>query len=69
MLQIFNNEDHRLNLYGDDVEVDYRGGEVVADAVLGLLEGRHGRHVPPSKRLRSDANSNILVWPQCIWHE
>lgn len=67
-LQIFNNEDHRLNLYGDDVEVDYRGGEVVADAILGLLEGRHSRHVPPSKRLLSDADSNILVRPLCLEH-
>ncbi len=26
--QIFNNEDHKLNLYGDNIEVDYRGYEV-----------------------------------------
>ena len=59
--QIFNNEDHRLNLYGSDVEVDYRGRDVDAAAVLDLLLGRHEPYVPATKRLRSDSNSNVLV--------
>ena len=60
-LQVFNNEDHRLNLYGTDIEVDYRGLEVNAASVLDLLTGRHAAVVPPTKRLRSDASSNVLV--------
>ena len=61
MTQIFNNEDHRLNLYGTDIEVDYRGLEVNAASVLELLTGRHADVVPPTKRLRSNNASNVLV--------
>ena len=59
--QIFNNEDHRLNLYSDDIEVDYRGLDVSADSVLDLLTGRHPAALPASKRLLSDNASNVLV--------
>ena len=59
--QIFNNEDHRLNLYRDDIEVDYRGLDVSAASVLDVLTGRHAAAVPSSKRLCSDSGSNVLV--------
>ncbi|CAH1453724.1 unnamed protein product [Lactuca virosa] len=35
--QVFNNENHRLNLYGDNVEVDYRGYEVTVENFLRVL--------------------------------
>ncbi|BFI08643.1 GPI-anchor transamidase subunit K [Marchantia polymorpha subsp. ruderalis] len=60
--QVFNNEDHRLNLYGDNVEVDYRGYEVTVENFLRLLTGRHNAAVPRSKRLITDENSNILLY-------
>ncbi|KAL2621395.1 hypothetical protein R1flu_001600 [Riccia fluitans] len=60
--QVFNNEDHRLNLYGDNVEVDYRGYEVTVENFLRLLTGRHDAAVPRSKRLLTDENSNILLY-------
>ncbi|KAL3686991.1 hypothetical protein R1sor_013300 [Riccia sorocarpa] len=59
---VFNNEDHRLNLYGDNVEVDYRGYEVTVENFLRLLTGRHDAAVPRSKRLLTDENSNILLY-------
>ncbi|KAL4564802.1 hypothetical protein LXL04_028873 [Taraxacum kok-saghyz] len=31
LAQVFNNENHWLNLYGDNVEVDYRGYEVTVE--------------------------------------
>ncbi|KAK9705585.1 hypothetical protein RND81_07G068200 [Saponaria officinalis] len=44
--QVFNNENHRLNLYGDNVEVDYRGYEVTVENVLRVLTRRHENAVP-----------------------
>ncbi|OLQ10019.1 GPI-anchor transamidase [Symbiodinium microadriaticum] len=36
---VFNEKQHRLNLYGEDVEVDYRGDEVSVENFLRLLTG------------------------------
>ncbi|XP_068656931.1 uncharacterized protein [Aristolochia californica] len=60
--QVFNNENHRLNLYGDNVEVDYRGYEVTVESFLRVLTGRHEPAVPRSKRLLSDEGSHILLF-------
>ncbi|KAL5067180.1 hypothetical protein RYX36_018067 [Vicia faba] len=60
--QVFNNENHRLNLYGDNVEVDYRGYEVNVENFMRVLTGRHEIAVPRSKRLLSDEGSHILLY-------
>ncbi|KAL4587963.1 hypothetical protein LXL04_000840 [Taraxacum kok-saghyz] len=60
--QVFNNENHWLNLYGDNVEVDYRGYEVTVENFLRVLTGRHENAVPRSKRLLSDEGSHILLY-------
>lgn len=60
--QVFNNENHRLNLYGDNVEVDYRGYEVTVENFMRILIGRHESAVPRSKRLLSDEGSHILLY-------
>lgn len=60
--QVFNNENHRLNLYGDNVEVDYRGYEVTVENFMRVLTGRHESAVPRSKRLLSDEGSHILLY-------
>eukprot|EP01018_Ginkgo_biloba_P022240 Gb_00417 [translate_table: standard] len=60
--QVFNNENHQINLYGDNVEVDYRGYEVTVENFLRVLTGRHDRAVPRSKRLLSDEGSHILLY-------
>ncbi|PNH06692.1 GPI-anchor transamidase [Tetrabaena socialis] len=60
--QLFNNESHTLDVYGQDVEVDYRGYEVTASNFLQLLTGRHATGVPRSKRLLSGPSSNVLVY-------
>lgn len=60
--QVFNNENHQLNLYGDNVEVDYRGYEVTVDNFLRVLTGRHETSVPRSKRLLSDEGSHVLLY-------
>ncbi|CAK8534343.1 unnamed protein product [Lathyrus sativus] len=60
--QVVNNENHRLNLYGDNVEVDYRGYEVNVENFMRVLTGRHETAVPRSKRLLSDEGSHILLY-------
>ena len=55
--QIFNNKNQQLNIYGENVEVDYRGYEVTSDNFLRLLTGRHESNVPRSKRLLTDEKS------------
>ncbi|KAH9659123.1 peptidase C13 family [Citrus sinensis] len=52
--QVFNNENHKLNLYGDNVEV--------VENFLRVLTGRHEAAVPRSKRLLSDEGSHILLY-------
>uniref|UniRef100_A0A7S3R3V7 GPI-anchor transamidase n=1 Tax=Dunaliella tertiolecta TaxID=3047 RepID=A0A7S3R3V7_DUNTE len=59
---MFKSDDHALNVYGDNVEVDYRGYEVTIENLLRVLTGRHEPAVPKSKRLLSDRGSNILIY-------
>lgn len=49
-------------MYGDDVEVDYRGYEVTVENFLRVLTGRLPENTPRSKRLLTDAGSNILIY-------
>lgn len=51
-----------INMYGEDVEVDYRGYEVTVENFIRVLTGRLHPATPPSKRLRSDERSNIFLY-------
>ncbi|KAF9586626.1 glycosylphosphatidylinositol anchor biosynthesis [Lunasporangiospora selenospora] len=59
---VFNNRDRHLDLYGENVEVDYRGYEVTVENFIRLLTGRVPKETPRSKRLMTDDQSNILVY-------
>ena len=59
---VYTDSDYKLNLYGSDVEVDYRGYEVTVESYLRLLTGRVHREVPISKQLLTNENSNILIY-------
>ena len=59
---VFNNADRALDLYGDNIEVDYRGYEVTVEAFIRLLTGRVAPDTPQSKRLLTDDRSNIFVY-------
>ncbi|KAI2087281.1 glycosylphosphatidylinositol anchor biosynthesis [Ophidiomyces ophidiicola] len=59
---VYNNADRALDLYGDNIEVDYRGYEVTVESFIRLLTDRLEEDVPRSKRLGSDAGSNVLVY-------
>ncbi|KAF2397479.1 hypothetical protein EJ06DRAFT_566375 [Trichodelitschia bisporula] len=59
---VYNNADRALDLYGDNIEVDYRGYEVTVPNFIRLLTDRVGEDMPRSKRLLTDDRSNILVY-------
>lgn len=59
---VFNNKDHAIDLYGESVEVDYRGYEVTVENFIRLLTDRWTEDQPKSKRLQTDENSNIFIY-------
>jgi phosphatidylinositol glycan class K len=59
---VFNNANQHINVYGDDIEVDYRGYEVTVENFLRVLTGRLDSSVPRSKRLLTDDRSNVLIY-------
>ncbi|CDO94839.1 unnamed protein product [Kluyveromyces dobzhanskii CBS 2104] len=59
---VFNNADRALDLYGESVEVDYRGYEVTVENFIRLLTDRWDEDHPKSKRLMTDENSNVFIY-------
>lgn len=59
---VYNNADRALDLYGDNIEVDYRGYEVTVENFVRLLTDRWDESVPRSKRLLTDERSNIFIY-------
>ncbi|XP_002166023.1 GPI-anchor transamidase [Hydra vulgaris] len=59
---VFNNANQHINVYGNDVEVDYKGYEVTAENLVRILTGRVHGNVPRSKQLISDKTSNVLIY-------
>lgn len=59
---VFSNSSRVVDLYGDNIEVDYRGYEVTVEAFIRLLTDRLDESVPRSKRLGSGEGSNVLVY-------
>ncbi|KUJ16660.1 uncharacterized protein LY89DRAFT_684767 [Mollisia scopiformis] len=59
---VYSNADRAVDLYGDNIEVDYRGYEVTVENFIRLLTDRMGEEMPRSKRLLTDDRSNILVY-------
>lgn len=59
---VFNNANQHIDVYGEDVEVDYRGYEVTVENFIRLLTGRLPPSTPRSKQLLTDEGSNILIY-------
>ncbi|GAA6049029.1 hypothetical protein NBRC10513_003209 [Rhodotorula toruloides] len=59
---VYSNADRKTDLYGDRIEVDYKGEEVNVETFLRLLSGRLPDSTPASKRLMTDSRSNIFVY-------
>ncbi|GAA5867749.1 hypothetical protein JCM1840_006679 [Sporobolomyces johnsonii] len=59
---VYSNADRKTDLYGEKIEVDYKGEEVNVETFLRLLSGRLPDSTPASKRLMTDSRSNIFVY-------
>ena len=59
---VYSNSNRALDLYGENVEVDYRGYEVTVENFIRLLTDRWDDDVPRGKRLGTDSGSNILIY-------
>ncbi len=59
---VYNNADRAIDLYGNNIEVDYRGYEVTVESFLRLLTDRVDEDTPRSKRLLTDDRSNIFIY-------
>lgn len=59
---VFKGHEHDVDVYGSNIEVDYRGYEVTVENFIRLLTDRWDEDVPRSKRLMSDDRSNVLVY-------
>jgi len=59
---VYNNARQDLNVYGTDVQVDYRGYEVTVENFVRVLTGRLPPGTPRSKRLLTDDSSNVLLY-------
>jgi len=59
---IYDHRNHNLNVYGTEIEVDYRGYDVSVENFIRVLTGRHHSDTPRSKRLLTDDRSNILIY-------
>ncbi|CAH8839066.1 unnamed protein product [Trichobilharzia szidati] len=59
---IFNSPYSRVNLYGEEIEIDYRGYEVTVENFIRVLTGRLPPSTPTSKRLNTDEHSNVLIY-------
>jgi phosphatidylinositol glycan class K len=60
--EIYGSRSRAVNLYGDDIEVDYRGYEVTPENLLRVLTNRHSKGTPRSKRALTDKRSNVLLY-------
>ncbi|KDQ58649.1 hypothetical protein JAAARDRAFT_128569 [Jaapia argillacea MUCL 33604] len=59
---VYANSGRNLDLYGENIEVDYRGYEVTVENFIRVLTGRVPPSLPRSKRLLTDDRSNIFVY-------
>lgn len=59
---VYNNNRRIIDLYGSNIEVDYRGYDVTVENTIRVLTGRVKPGTPRSKQLLTNDKSNILVY-------
>jgi len=59
---VYNNAQQHTNVFGDDVEIDYKGYEVTVANFIRLLTGRVNKGTSKSKQLLTDDRSNIFIY-------
>jgi GPI-anchor transamidase subunit K len=60
--EIYADSSLERSVYHESMEIDYVGEDVSFQTVYELLSGRHYPHLPLSKRLQTDSNSNIFIF-------
>lgn len=60
--KVYANAGRHLDLYGERIEVDYRGYEVSVENFIRLLTARVNPDTPVAKRLQTNENSNIFIY-------
>ena len=56
---VYHNSNQKINIYGDDVEVDYRGYEVTAENFIRILTGRV-KHGTPQVNIQNSFSNFLL---------
>ena len=51
-----------MNLYCNDIEVDYKADDMDFAAILNLIRGRYELDYPLSKKLKSNRRSNVFIY-------
>ncbi|KAJ1675094.1 glycosylphosphatidylinositol anchor biosynthesis, partial [Spiromyces aspiralis] len=59
---VYSHPDHDIDIYGENVEVDYRGYEVTVENFIRMMTGRVTPDTPRNKRLLTDDKSNIFFY-------
>jgi len=62
MGSVYNHKNKVIDLYGNDIEVDFRGEEVTVQNLIRLLTGRQDQDTPRSRRLNTNEKSNVLFY-------
>ncbi|RKP39398.1 peptidase C13 family-domain-containing protein [Dimargaris cristalligena] len=59
---VYDHPSKHIDLYGQNVGVDYRGYDVTVENFIRLLTGRVHPQTPRSKRLLTDDKSNVFIY-------
>lgn len=60
--KIYSNKQRNVDVYGEEVEVDYRGEDATVHNVIRILTDRLENGTPSSKRLLTSEKSNIMIY-------
>jgi glycosylphosphatidylinositol transamidase (GPIT) subunit GPI8 len=54
--------DHSVNLYCNDIEIDYKSDDLTYEAILNLFRGRYDPNFPESKKLKTNSESKVFIY-------
>ena len=60
--QLYVDPNHEINLYCEDVEVDYKETDISDESILNMLRGRYENNFPESKKLKTNSESKIFIY-------
>ena len=60
--KLHGNRDHTKNWVCEDVEIDYKAEDLLAEDILNMMRGRYDEYFPQSKKLQTNADSRIWMY-------